>query len=62
MNEFLSQLKRLSPITAPQGSKLMTGKEIFFMLKKGENDTFIIPVDKRMNRVEADYHFYSGDV
>lgn len=62
MNEFLSQLKKLSPITAPQGSKLMTGKEIFFMLKKGEHDTFIIPVDKRMHRVEADYHFYSGDV
>lgn len=34
MNEFLSQFKKLSPITAPQGSKLMTGKEIFFMLKK----------------------------
>ena len=62
MNEFLSQFKKLSPITAPQGSKLMTGKEIFFMLKKGEYDTFIIPVDKKMNRLEADYRFYSGDV
>lgn len=62
MNEFWSQFKKLSPITAPQGSKLMTGKEIFFMLKKGEYDTFIIPVDKKMNRLEADYRFYSGDV
>ena len=39
----------------------MTGKEIFFMIRTGENDTFIISVDKKLKPVEADYHYYSGD-
>lgn len=31
------------------------------MIRTGENDTFIIPVDKKLKPVEADYHYYSGD-
>ena len=61
MNDFLPQLKKLQPITSAKGGKTMTGKEIFFMIKTGENDAFIIPVDKKLKPVEADYHYYSGD-
>lgn len=61
MNDFLPQLKKLQPITIAKSGKTMTGKEIFFMIKTGENDTFIIPVDKKLKPVEADYHYYSGD-
>mgnify|MGYP000385164174 CR=1 FL=1 len=31
------------------------------MIRTGEDDTFIIPVDKKLKPVEADYHYYSGD-
>ena len=50
MNEFLPQLKKLSPITAGKNSKSksMRGKEIFFMFKPGDNDVYIIPVDKKI--------------
>ena len=61
MNDFLPQLKKLQPITIAKSGKTMTDKEIFFMIKTGENDTFIIPVDKKLKPVEADYHYYSGD-
>ena len=61
MSDFLTQLKKLQPITIAKSGKTMTGKEIFFMIRTGENDTFIIPVDKKLKPVEADYHYYSGD-
>ena len=61
MNEFLPQLKKLQPISAGKGSKTMTGKDVFFMIKRGENDAYIIPVDKKMKPVEADFHYYNGD-
>jgi len=61
MNDFLPQLKKLQPITANKGSKTMMGKEIFFMIKQGENDAYIIPVDKKLKPVEADFHYYTGD-
>ena len=61
MNDFLTYLKQLQPITIAKSGKTMTGKEIFFMIKTGENDTFIIPVDKKLKPMEADYHYYSGD-
>ena len=61
MNDFLPQLKKLQPITSAKGGKTMTGKEIFFLIKTGENDAFIIPVDKKLKPVDADYHYYSGD-
>ena len=61
MSDFLPQLKKLQPITIAKSGKTMTGKEIFFMIRTGENDTFIIPVDKKLKPVEADYHYYSGD-
>lgn len=61
MNEFLPQLKKLSPITAGKNSKNMRGKEIFFTLKPGDNDVYIIPVDKKLQPVEADFHYFSGD-
>ncbi len=31
------------------------------MIKRGENDAYIIPVDKKMKPVEADFHYYTGD-
>jgi len=61
MNEFLPQLKKLQPISAGKGGKTMTGKDVFFMIKRGENDAYIIPVDKKMKPVEADFHYYNGD-
>lgn len=61
MSDFLTQFKKLQPITIAKSGKTMTGKEIFFMIRTGENDTFIIPVDKKLKPVEADYHYYSGD-
>ena len=61
MNEFLPQLKKLSPIATGKNSKSMRGKEIFFMLKAGDNDVCIIPVDKKQQPVEADFHYFSGD-
>ncbi len=61
MNEFLPQLKKLHAISAVKGGKTITGKEIFFMIKQGENDAYIIPVDKKMKPVEADFHYYTGD-
>ena len=61
MHDFLPQLKKLQPITSAKGGKTMTGKEIFFLIKTGENDAFIIPVDKKLKPVDADYHYYSGD-
>ena len=61
MNEFLPQLKKLQPISANKGSKTMTGKDIFFMIKRGENDAYVIPVDKKLKPVEADFHYYTGD-
>ena len=61
MNDFLPQLKKLSPITAAKNSKTMMGKEIFFMLKPAENDVLIIPVDKKLKPVEADFHYYTGN-
>ena len=61
MNDFLPQLKKLTPITASKGTKTMTGKEIFFMLKTTENDVLILPVDKRLKPVEADFHYYTGE-
>ena len=61
MNEFLPQLKKLQPISASKGSKTMMGKEILFMIKRGENDAYIIPVDKKLKPVEADFHYYMGD-
>lgn len=61
MNDFLPQLKKLQPITAGKSSKPVTGKEIFFMVKSGENDAYIIPVDKKLKPVEADFHYYTGD-
>ena len=57
MKEFLPQLKKLQPISASKGSKTMTGKEIFFMVKRRENDAFIVPVDKKLKPVEADFHY-----
>ena len=47
MSDFLTQFKKLQPITIAKSGKTMTGKEIFFMIRTGENDTFIIPVDKK---------------
>ena len=61
MNDFLPQLKRLSPIAASKGNKTMMGKEIFFMLKPTESDVLVIPVDKKLKPVEADFHYYTGD-
>ena len=61
MNDFLPQLKKLSPIATSKSNKTMMGKEIFFMLKPTENDVFIIPVDKKLKPVEADFHYYTGD-
>ena len=61
MNDFLPQLKKLQPISASKGSKTMTGKEILFMIKLGENDVYVIPVDKKLKPVEADFHYYTGD-
>ena len=61
MNEFLPQLKKLSPIAAGKNNKSMRGKEIFFMLKAGDNDVYIIPIDKELQPVETDFHYFSGD-
>ena len=61
MNDFLPQLKKLQPITVAKSGKTMTGKEIFVMIKTKENDTVIIPVNKNLKPVDADYHYYSGD-
>lgn len=61
MNEFLPQLKKIHPVTSAKSGKTMTGKEIFFMIKPGENEVFIVPVDKKLKPVEADYHCYTGE-
>ena len=50
MSDFLTQFKKLQPITIAKSDKTMTGKEIFFMIRTGENDTFIIPVDKKLKQ------------
>lgn len=61
MNDFLPQLKKIHPITSAKSGKKMTGKETFFMIKPGENEVFIVPVDKKLKPVEANYHYYSGE-
>lgn len=50
MSDFLTQFKKLQPITIAKSGKTMTGKEIFFMIRTRENDTFIIPVDKKLKQ------------
>ena len=61
MSDFLSQLKKLQPLATAKGIKTMAGKDILFMLKKGEEDTFVVPVDQKLKPVEADFHYYQGD-
>ncbi len=61
MSDFLPQLKKLQPLATAKGIKTMAGKDILFMLKKGEEDTFVVPVDQKLKPVEADFHYYQGD-
>ena len=61
MNGFLPQLKKLQPLATAKGTRTMVGKDILFMLKKGEEDTFVVPVDHKLKPVEADFHYYQGD-
>ncbi len=61
MNDFLPQLKKLQPLATAKGTRTMAGKDILFMLKKGEEDTFVVPVDHKLKPVEADFHYYQGD-
>ncbi len=61
MNDFLPQLKKLQPLATAKGTKTVAGKDILFMLKKGEEDTFVVPVDQKLKPVEADFHYYQGD-
>lgn len=60
MNDFLHELKKIKSHNYRQTAQ--ERKEVFFLLNSDSQGAFVTIVDKQLQSIEADYHYYDGDI